>query len=175
MSANLYARLMAMSVALIFWVTLVTALMVWGNVVHGLQPSVGWGEVHADWNHVNRYLWAMTTPLDRSILLFAWWSVPSSTAMSFVFLGFGEDALREYGKIGSAIVKIVSSRVLLNRDKKSPSGLGSVPFTMFQATPLTISDVALTDRPLRFRQMRRQRTKRSRGCCPFNPPDRCIP
>ena len=186
MSANMYVRLMAMSVTLMLWVTTVAALMVWVNTVHGLRPSVSWEKVHLNWNRASRFLWAKYTPLDRMLQLFIWWSVPSSTAVSFLFLGFGEDALEGYRKIGDAIVRIISSRVLPNRGEKSrkgispvsplpPSGSRSVLFTMVQVAPLTLSNAASADRPLHFRQMRRRQTKRSRSCCPFNLPDRCIP
>jgi len=186
LSPNLYVRLMAMSVTLMLWGTMLTSVMIWVNTLHGIQPWVSWKNVHLNWNRANVLIWAKADPRERRLQLLMWWWIPSSTAISFIFLGFGEDALREYRRIGSAVMSAISSRVLPNGNKKSgeevppvlsfpPSGLRSVHFTRLQLTPLTLPNVALTDCPLRFRQIRRRRTKRPRSCHRFDPSDLCIP
>jgi len=127
MSVNRYKRLMAMSVTLMLWGTVLTSFMLWVNTRYGLRPWVSWENVHSNWNRVNAYPWAMMSPQDRRIALLIWWAIPVSTVISFIFLGFGEDVLREYRKVGSAVMSILQSRVLPKRKEKFRQVMLPVP------------------------------------------------
>jgi mannose/fructose/N-acetylgalactosamine-specific phosphotransferase system component IIC len=66
------------------------------------------------------------------LVLLLWWMIPVSSVILFVFLGFGEDALKKYRMVGKAIIGIIPSRFLPKRSKKFGKG-------MFLASPLPSS------------------------------------
>jgi len=148
MSANQYKRLMAMSVALMVWSTILTTFFVWANVLRGVRPWVSWEYVHYGWYRVRAYPWMLVNPLSRTLALMAYWAAPVSTLISFAFLGFGEDAMKGYRKVGNAIASVFQSKVLLKRNEKPGKGTVPVPplpssgfrFALF----LTYSAISLT-------------------------------
>ena len=128
MSANQYKRLMAMSVSLMIWSTILTTFFVWANILRGVRPWVSWEYVHFGWYRVRLWPWVLMDPLSRALALMTYWAVPLSTLISFIFLGFGEDALKGYKKIGSAIAsKFQSKALLLKRNERSGKEKSQAP------------------------------------------------
>ena len=186
MSTNRYGRLMALSVTLMVWGTMLTSLNVWVNTRAGIKPCASWKKVHSYWNLSDPLRWPPNDPLSRRIAMVTWWVIPVSTIISFIFLGFGEDAVREYKRLGEAIVRKIPSSVLPKWIKKFSNGLalaplrpsscsGFVVLLTLRSRPLTFSNVALMNRPFHFRQMRQQRTERSRSSRRLNLPDLYVP
>ena len=93
--SNRYKRLLAMSVTLMLWSTILTSRIIWSDTYFGLRPWVSWENVHLNWNHVNRFPWAVLSPQYRRLALLCWWEVPVSTVIAFIFLGFGVEALED--------------------------------------------------------------------------------
>jgi len=146
MSAYRYKRLLAMSITLILWGTLLTSFVLGMDIRYGLRPSASWERVHSRWNRANLISWAVLTPRNRLSMLIGWSMIPVSTIISFVFLGFGEEALRGYRKMGSGIMSVISSRVLPKRNTNFGKGILPIPplpsaglrsalFTMLQSNP----------------------------------------
>ena len=123
MSTNRYMCLIAMSVALMLWNTVVTSLTIWANTSRGLQPLASWKSVHSNWSHVDAYVWILMSPQSRRLALLFWWALPVSSVILFVFLGFDEDALKEYRRVGEAITSMIPSRVLPGRNEKFVKGM----------------------------------------------------
>ena len=123
MSTNRYMRLIAMSTTLVLWSMVVTSLTIWTNTSRGLQPWVSLEDVHSNWGHVDAYVWILMSPQSRKLVLLLWWAIPVSSVILFVFLGFGEDASKEYRSVGEAIMSMIPSRVLPGRDKKFGKGM----------------------------------------------------
>ena len=123
MSTNRYLRLAAMSATLMLWSTVVTSLTIWSNSVRGLQPWVSWENVHSHWSHVDAYVWILMSPQSRRLMLLFWWAVPVSSVILFIFLGFGEDASKEYRRAGEAMVCMIPSRILPGRDEELGKGM----------------------------------------------------
>jgi len=146
MSANQYKRLMAMSVTLMVWSTILTTFFVWANILRGVRPWVSWEYVHFRWSRVRLYPWVLLHPLSRTLALMTYWAVPVSTLITFIFLGFGEDALKGYKSIASAIASKLPYKVLLKRNETfwgekshvppvTPSGLRFAPLPTLQFSP----------------------------------------
>ena len=138
MSTNRYMRLIAMSATLVLWGTILTSLAIWANTSRGLRPWLNWEHVHSNWNQADVYVWILMSPQSRRLALLFWWATPVSSIIVFAFLGFGEDASTEYRRVGRAIINLLQSRVLPERNEKfgketllgSPfSGLRSVSFS----------------------------------------------
>ena len=123
MSTNRYIRLIAMSATLALWGIALTLVTMWANASRGLQPWVSLENVHSGWDHVEAYVWMLMSPRSRSRMLLSWWAIPVSSVVVFVFLGFGEDAMNSYKKIGNAIKSVFSSRVLPERNEKFGKGM----------------------------------------------------
>jgi len=111
MSTNRYMRLIAMSVTLVLWGTVLMSVTIWANASRGLRPWVSWEHVHSKWNHADVFIWTLMSPKSRSLALLSWWTIPVSSVILFIFLGFGEDALSEYRRVGSAIMNRTAPRV----------------------------------------------------------------
>jgi pheromone a factor receptor len=173
MSTNRYMRLIAMSATLMLWGTILTSFTLWANTVGGLRPWISWENVHSNWNRSDAYTWMSMSPQSRTLMLLSWWAMPMSSVILFIFLGFGEDALREYRRVGNVIKSVIPSRVLRRSEKfgkgmllTSPlsSGFRFVLFPTLRSKSLTfLSDVAPlrvsrhTLRPLLALPRRRQR------------------
>ena len=127
MSTNRYKRLMAMSVTLMLWGTMLTSLMIWVNTLHGLEPWVSWENVHYNWNRADIYIWVLMSPQARQISLLAWWVLPVSTIISFTFSGFGEEAVGEYKRVGVAVVRMIPSRLLPKKIERISGGMEPPP------------------------------------------------
>jgi len=93
------------------------------------------------------------SPQSRRLALLFWWTIPVSSVILFIFLGFGEDASKEYGKFGEAIMSTIPSRVLPGRNGEFGKGMvlvSTLPssrlrFALFQChslTSLTFSNAA---------------------------------
>lgn len=123
MPTNRYIRLITMSVMLVLWGTVLTSVTIWANASHGLQPWVSLENVHSKWNHAEAYIWILMSPQTRSLALLSWWAIPVSSVIFFVFLGFGEDAVSEYKKVGNAIMSVFPSRILPERNEKFGKGM----------------------------------------------------
>ena len=117
-STNQYLRLIAMSATLMLWNTTLTSLTIWTNTIPGLRPWVGWKNVHSNWDRIDAYVWLLMTPRSRTLALLFWWTIPVSSIIFFVFLGFGEDAAKEYKKVGKIIINMVPSGFLPRRSEK---------------------------------------------------------
>jgi len=118
MSTNRYMRLVAMSTTLVLWGTTLMSVTIWANASRGLRPWVGWEYVHSKWNHADVYIWTLMSPKSRSLALLSWSAIPVSSVILFIFLGFGEDALSEYRRVGSAIMSRIAPGVLPKRNEK---------------------------------------------------------
>ena len=118
---------MAMSVTLMVWGTMLTSLMIWVNTRYGLRPWVGWARVHSNWSRVRIFLWTSLPPQSHWIKLLCWWAIPVSTVISFIFLGFGEEARKEYRRVGEVIVRMIPSRVLPRGKKEIRKGTVLIP------------------------------------------------
>ena len=185
MSINQYKRLMAMSVTLMVLGTAMTSFVLWVAARNGLRPWVGWKRVHSHWSRVLFYRWTLMDPESRWTLLLTWWAVPVSTVVSFIFLGFGEDAVQGYRKVGAAMVRMIPSKVLSKRIGESRKGTVLAPmrpscglrFVLIQTLQPNRphSNVALTDRLLNFQRIHRLRIERSRNYQGFNLSGRYIP
>ena len=116
-------RLIAMSATLMLWNTIVTSLTIWENTSRGLQPWVSLKNVHSNWGHVDAYVWILMSPQSRKLTLLFWWAIPVSSVILFVFLGFGEDALKEYRRVGEVIMSTIPSRVLPGRNEQLGKGM----------------------------------------------------
>jgi len=146
MSPNGYVRLIAMSTVLMIWGVSLTSLTIWANTIHGLRPWVSWERVHSNWNRADAYVWVLMDPQTRRLTLLFWWAIPVSSVIAFLSLGFGEDATREYRRVGEAVMRMFSYRVLPKWNEKfakgkppvppfSPSGLRFVLFAMLRSNP----------------------------------------
>ena len=121
-STNQYMCLIAMSATLILWGTVLTSIAIWANTSRGLQPWTSWEHVHSEWSHVDVYIWTSMSPRSRSLALLSWWTIPVSSVIFFIFLGFGEDALSEYRRAGNAIIGTVRPGALPEREEKPKKG-----------------------------------------------------
>lgn len=110
MSTDRYLRLIAMSVTLVLWCTTMTALSIGRNIHSGLKPWVSLEDVHSNWDRADAYVWSLMSPRSRTFALLFWWTVPVSSIIFFVFLGFGEDASKKYRRVGKAILDLIPSR-----------------------------------------------------------------
>ena len=108
------------------WSTGLTSLTIWENTSLGLRPWVSWEHVHSKWNRADAYVWVLMSPWTRRLTLLFWSAIPVSAVTSFIFLGFGEDAVREYSRIGEAVISTFRSRLLPKRDKKFGKGIPPV-------------------------------------------------
>ena len=106
---------------------MLTTFVVLANVLRGVRPWVSWEDVHYDWYRVQAVPWVLLDPFSRTTVLIGYWATPVSTLIAFVFLGFGEDAMKGYRKVGNAIVSVFQSKVLLKRNEKPGKGTVPVP------------------------------------------------
>lgn len=127
MSTNQYVRLIGMSVALIHWGTCLTSLTIWADTLHGLRPWVSWEHVHSKWNRADAYVWILMSPRTRRLTFLFWWGIPVSSIIAFLFLGFGEDAVGEYRRVGKAVVSIFPPKALPKWNEKFVQGKPPVP------------------------------------------------
>ena len=118
MSTNRYIRLITMSAALVLWGTVLTIVTICTSASRGLQPWVSLENVHSKWDRVEAYIWMLMSPRTRSLALLSWWSIPVSSVIVFIFLGFDEDGVSLYKKVGNAIMSVFPSRVLPERHEK---------------------------------------------------------
>ena len=139
MSTSQYVRLIAMSVALVLWSTVLISLTIWENTVGGLRPWVSWEHVHSNWNRVDAYVWMSMSPQSHRLTLLFWCAIPVSSIISFGFLGFGEDAFKEYRRIGEAVMGMIPSGLPPRRNegfgKRLLPGLRFVLFTTLHSNP----------------------------------------
>ncbi|EPQ55602.1 STE3-domain-containing protein [Gloeophyllum trabeum ATCC 11539] len=91
-----YLRLLALSLAEMFWGLLVTILNMRFSLQAGLRPWISWENVHSDFSRINQYPLLAIPSTALSWTLFLWWTVPVSAMLFFLFFAFGEDAMREY-------------------------------------------------------------------------------
>jgi len=154
MSTSQYIRLIAMSTTLMLWSTVLTSVTISANASRGLRPWISWGNVHSEWSQVDAYVWMLMSPRSRSLALLSWWTIPVSSVIFFIFLGFGEDALNEYRRAGNAIITMFPSRTLPERDEKFMREISlALPFSdsrfafsfqCYSTTRLTFPNVAPT-------------------------------
>ena len=151
MSTNRYIRLVGMSSMLALWGITLTSLTIWANTIPGLRPWVSWDNVHSDWNRADAYIWLLMSLESRRLTLLFWWAIPVSSIIVFMFLGFGEDASKEYRRVGNAVMNvIIPSRVLPERKERLggrlitsplPSSVLRFVFRTNDPTHLTFSQV----------------------------------
>jgi hypothetical protein len=148
MPTNRYIRLIGMSATLALWGIALAALAIWANVAAtGLRPWVSWGDVHSDWDRVDAYVWTLMSLESRRIVGVGWWAIPVSSGIVFVFLGFGEDASKEYRRAGEAVMKVIPCRVLPERNENlgkrmlltSPVPSSVLRFVFLEATIRCVS------------------------------------
>lgn len=89
-----------MSMTEMVWGTVFTAYNLWNNVSPGLRPWTTWADVHSNFGRVDPYP-AFTIPPEYLSRMFLFWAtMPASAFIFFIFFGFGEEALKEYRKVG---------------------------------------------------------------------------
>ncbi|KAL4077892.1 GPCR fungal pheromone mating factor [Scleroderma citrinum] len=99
LTTSRYLRLMAMSVVQMVWTVLVTSLDMWFSCQHGLRPWISWQNVHSGFSQIAYF---PTVLISREALGWTyalWWAVPFSGLLFVAFFAFGEEAIKEYGKI----------------------------------------------------------------------------
>jgi len=164
MSTSRYVRLIAMSATLVLWVTVLTPLTIWEYSIHGLRPWVSWEHVHSGWNSPEVYVWMLMSRQSRALMLLSWWTIPVSSIIFFIFLGFGEDAVEEYRRVSQAIISIIPSRILPGRNQKFTKG-------MLLASPLPSSGLRFASFLLMTRSNPSHALQRSssKGLFPYSP------
>ncbi|KAF8174227.1 GPCR fungal pheromone mating factor, partial [Pholiota molesta] len=100
LTTNRYLRLIAMAVTEMVWSTTLTSYNLWNNVVGGLRPWTNWNDVHSNFSRVATFTTLDVPPQFLRIMMLFWWTLPASSLIFFVFFGFGEEALKEYKKVG---------------------------------------------------------------------------
>lgn len=94
-----------MSLTEMLWGTTLTAVAMYDNIAPGLFPYVSWAYVHAGFSRIGQFATVEFT--DRAlqqIYLFVW-AIPASSFIFFVFFGFGEEAVRDYKRVGSWVAR----------------------------------------------------------------------
>lgn len=96
-----YLLLIAMSLTEMIWGTSLTAVAMYVNIAPGLFPYVSWAYVHADFSRIGQYATVEFTDRALQQLYLFFWAIPASSFIFFVFFGFGEEAVRDYRRVGS--------------------------------------------------------------------------
>ncbi|KAF7982263.1 hypothetical protein HWV62_29503 [Athelia sp. TMB] len=105
-----YFRLMLMALAEMALGLTITALDTWADYRFGLRPWGSWAGVHSDWLRVGQFPWLLQPAAGRAWDLGMWWAVPAASGVFFAFFGFGEEAVREYGRGWAWVRRVVFRR-----------------------------------------------------------------
>lgn len=109
-----------MAVTEILWGTALTTFNLYNNVETGLRPWISWQNVHSDWLRIDLFAFIELPPSYISSMFLLWWAMPASAYIFFLFFGFGEEAMKEYGKVVRAF-----RRRILRQSIRSDSFFGS--------------------------------------------------
>nr|CAA71964.1 pheromone receptor [Coprinopsis cinerea] len=110
LTPNRYIRLIAMALTIMTWNTSLTAFNLYNNVFPGLRPWTNWADVHSNFSRVDLFPTVFLPDYFIRAMMLFWWAMPVSSLIFFLFFGFGEEAMKEYRKVGAWI-----SRVILRR------------------------------------------------------------
>ncbi|KAJ7477965.1 Rcb2.42 [Mycena galericulata] len=127
-TARRYVRLMAITIVLAVWDTVVIAVIFSITFLPGLRPYTSWADVHSDFSRVDQYPTVDITPGILFWTYVSWWTIPLSGYSFFCFFSFGEDAVAQYGpwfRWVSALpgkVSCITTRWRQVRRNKSPPG-----------------------------------------------------
>ncbi|EED83563.1 hypothetical fungal pheromone GPCR, STE3-type, partial [Postia placenta Mad-698-R] len=94
-----YLRLIAMSITEIVWGTSLTALAMYDNISPGLRPYLNWDYVHSNFSRIGQYATVQVPPAYLQQMLLFYWAIPASSYIFFVFFGFGEESMKDYGRV----------------------------------------------------------------------------
>jgi len=123
LTTSRYFRLMALALTEILGTTIISLYAIINAALNqGIQPWVSWQYVHSNFGHINQFPEVLLSPQVMSVELGLWSFVPISSALFFVFFGFGEEACSEYRKYWAWI-----RRVILRRDPSQSTRKGSLP------------------------------------------------
>ncbi|RXW17912.1 hypothetical protein EST38_g7942 [Candolleomyces aberdarensis] len=137
LTTNRYLRLIAMAITTMFWGTSIHTYIFYVNVAPGLRPYTSWADVHFGFSRVDKFLLLIFPNWFVNAFLLAWWSVPASGIIFFLFFGFGEEAMKEYRKVWAWI-----KRNVLRKKDASEKGFTSSKPTRFSAPkPLHLVDL----------------------------------
>ncbi|KZP27528.1 fungal pheromone STE3G-protein-coupled receptor [Athelia psychrophila] len=102
-----YFRLMLMAVVEMAMGLAITTLDTWSNYQYGMRPWTSWADVHSNFGRIGQFPWILVPQSGRMWDLGMWWTIPLSSLIFFAFFGFGEEAVKEYGKCGAWIRRVV--------------------------------------------------------------------
>ena len=88
---------MAMAIVQMFWGAVVIGFNMWFTCRQGLRPWTGWADVHYNFSRVGLFPTLLFPPQVLLWTYFAWWTIPISSGLFFIFFAFGQDAVKEYG------------------------------------------------------------------------------
>ncbi|KAI0053489.1 STE3-domain-containing protein [Auriscalpium vulgare] len=137
-----YIRLMLMAVLLAAWNGALTAYNVDVNTAPGLRPWTNWDDVHSDFSRVDLYASLLLPASFRRNLMLFWWAVPVSAYLAFAFFGLGEEAFKEYRKLGRWIARRVLRRQPSLPSYSSPSA-ARYPLKSFLSSSTTLHNDSL--------------------------------
>nr|GAT61295.1 pheromone receptor Rcb2 B44 [Mycena chlorophos] len=108
MTPSRYFRLMAMALVQMIWATSVTVSNMYFTILmSGIRPWISWANVHSDWSRVGVFPRSFVPANIWSGTLFAFWAVPITSVLFFVFFAFGRDAVKEYQATLGALRRLV--------------------------------------------------------------------
>ena len=122
MTTNRYLRLMAMALTEITLGISLTTFNLFSNVSIGLRPWISWENVHGNFSRVGLFSTSILPPQLITNTMIIWWTLPASSIIFFAFLGFEEEALKEYKKVWVWIKVEVFRRPVSDKKGKSPFG-----------------------------------------------------
>ncbi|KAJ7071635.1 Rcb2.42 [Mycena amicta] len=115
MTPSRYFRLMAMALVQMIWATAVTVSNMYITLLPGIRPWVSWENVHSNFSRVGVFPRVFIPQNIWSSAIFAFWAIPITSALFFVFFAFGQDAVKEYKAVFGLVRKVVR---LPPREKK---------------------------------------------------------
>lgn len=89
-----------MALTEMIWGTTLNAYNLYNNVYPGLRPWTTWADVHSNFSRVDLYPTGDLPQEFIRIMMLFWWTLPASSLIFFAFFGFGEEAMKEYRKVG---------------------------------------------------------------------------
>ena len=125
LSTSRYLRLIAMSLTLIVYGSTLTSLIMYENISLGLRPYTSWKDVHSNFSRVDSYRLFEIALGGEGVLRMvwcAWWAMPTSAVIFFVFFAFGEESLKD---LKAGFVWITSKLGI--RSKKADIENGGMP------------------------------------------------
>ncbi|KAG6906376.1 hypothetical protein DXG01_014249 [Tephrocybe rancida] len=141
LTSSRYFRLICMAVVQMFWGLLVIILNVWLTCRNGLRPWTGWADVHSNFSRVAVFPMRLIPVEGVRWTFFAWWVIPVSSVLFFVFFSFGEDAMKEYRTCILWVARNIFRRKDASSDYKTKL---SLPSFIRKSTPSPISKVDIT-------------------------------